>query len=104
VIEVHDVIVQRVADEDDVADQLSVEWHAETESVLDRAHRRESMHRCTHAAEALSEDPGLARIAPAQDGLDAAPHGATCPGFADGAAIDFRVDTQMAFDAGHRID
>ena len=62
------------------------------------------MHRGADAADALGDGPGIARIAADQDVLDAAPHLAGRPGLLDLAAVDLDVDTQVAFDAGDRID
>ena len=62
------------------------------------------MNRGAHAADPLREDPGVARIAPAQDKLDAAEHGRGRPRVLDRAAVDFGLDAQVAFDPGDRID
>ena len=81
-VEVDDVIVQRVRDHDEVADVLRVLRDLELQRVLDRAHRRDGVHRGADAAEALREEPGVARVAPLQDPLDAAEHLPGRPGLA----------------------
>jgi hypothetical protein len=62
------------------------------------------MHRGAHAADALGDGPGVARVAAEQDQFDAAPHLARGPGLLDAPAIHVDVDTQVAFDAGDRIN
>ena len=103
-IEVDDVIVQGVSDQDQVADVLRVERDLEPDRVLHRAHRGDGVDGGADAADALGEQPGLARVAPLQDELDAAPHLARGPGVAHGATFHLDVDAEMAFDAGDGID
>src|SRR5271157_709016 len=90
--------------DDHVADVLRVERHLEGKRILDRAHRRDGVNGGAHAADALGEHPGVARVAPLEDDFDAAPHLARRPGLAHLAAVDLAVDAQMSFDAGDRID
>ena len=62
------------------------------------------MHGRADTAEALREQPGLARIATEKDVLDPAPHGAGRPGLLDLAAVDLGVDSEVAFDTGDGIN
>ena len=63
------------------------------------------MHQRAHAADALGEGPGVARVAAAQDDLDAAHHGAGGGGrVMSPCVIGFRLDAQVAFDAGDGVD
>ena len=63
------------------------------------------MHQGAHAADALGEGPGVARVAPAQNDLDAAHHGAGTRGLGDDAVgVGLGLDAQMTFDAGDGID
>src|ERR1035441_3030445 len=57
-----------------------------------------------HAADALRPDPGLARVAAAQDQFDTTEHGSRTPGIGDRTTIDFCLDAQMAFNTGHRVN
>ena len=57
------------------------------------------------AADALGEGPGVARIAPAQDHFDSAPHGAGRHRVTDDVVfVDVHLDAQMPLDPGDRID
>ena len=58
--------------ENQIADVLRIERDLEVERVFDGAHRRERVHGGADAAEALGEEPGLARVAAEEDALDAA--------------------------------
>src|SRR5919109_1157584 len=62
------------------------------------------VHGGAHPADALREDPRLARIAAAQDRLDAAPHRARRPGVLHLPPVDLEVDAQVPFDAGDGVD
>ena len=66
--------------------------------------RCQRVHHGAHAADALRPDPGLARIAPLQDQLDAAKHRARTPGIGDLAAVHLGFNAQMAFNASDWID
>ena len=74
------------------------------ERVLHRPHRRDRVHRRADAAEALGEEPRVARVAPLQDVLDPAEHLARRPGVLHAAAVHLDVDAEVAFDAGDRVD
>ena len=47
---------------------------------------------------------GVARIAAAQDDLDAAHHRAGTPGIGDASVFYFRLDAQVAFNTGDGVD
>jgi hypothetical protein len=103
-VEMHDVIVNRVRQNDHVADVLGVERDFHLQRVLDGAHRGDGMNRRAHAADALGDGPGVARVATDEDGFDAAPHLAGSPGFLDLAAVDLDINTQVTFDSRDRIN
>src|SRR3954447_1946600 len=103
-IKMDDVIVQAVRGEHQVADVLRVERDLQVEGVLHGAHRGDGVDGGADAADALGEQPRLARVTPLQDDLDAAPHLAGGPGVADLASVHLDVDAQMSFDAGDGID
>jgi hypothetical protein len=103
-VEVDDVIVQRVADQDQIADVLRVGRDVERERIFDCAHGGDGVDGSADSAEALREDPAFAGITSTQNLFQSAPHGAAGPGLVDLAAIDFDVDAQMAFDASYGID
>ena len=75
------------------------------ERVFHRAHRGERVHARAHAADALDEGPGVARIAALEDDLESAPHRAGRDGVADDVlVVDVDLDAQVPLDAGDRID
>jgi hypothetical protein len=98
-IEVDDVVVQRVRNQNEIADVLGVERHLELQGVFHRAHAGHGMHRGAHAAEALGEEPGIAWIAAFENVLDTAPHGARSPCVADRIVVDFDIDAKVAFNS-----
>ncbi len=100
----HDLVMHRMRQDDQVADVLRVQRHFHVQGILHRTHRRDRMDRGAHAADALGDGPGVARVAAEQDQFDAAPHLARGPGLPDAAAIDIDVDAQVAFDAGDGIN
>ena len=51
--------------------RLALRRHLDAQGVLHRAARRDGVHHGAHAADALGEGPGVARVAPLQDDLDA---------------------------------
>ena len=79
-VEVDDVVVQTVGAEDEVADVLRVHRDLETDRVLDRAHRSDGVDGGADAADALGEEPRLARVTSLENELDAAEHLARRPG------------------------
>jgi hypothetical protein len=105
VVEVHHVVVHVLRGDHQVADQLRVGRHAPLQRILHRADRGHAVHQRAHAADALREGPGLARVAPLQDELDAAHHRARAPGAADAAVgRGLGLDAQVALDAGDGVD
>src|SRR5208282_4962705 len=103
VIEMHDVIVQCVPDENQVADVLRVCRNLELERIFNGAHRGDGVDRGANSAEALRKNPAFAGIASEQNRLDSAPHGAARPCLLHGAPIDLDVDAQVPFDASYRV-
>ena len=103
-VEVHDMVVQRVRGDDQIADVLRVARNLELQRVLDCPHRGDRVHRGTDAAEALGEQPRVTGVAPLEDALDPSKHLPRRPGLRHPAAVDLDVDAQVAFNARHRID
>jgi hypothetical protein len=101
---VNNVIVQGVSDENQIADVLSIGRNFEAQCIFHGPHRGHGVHRRANPAETLGKDPAFAWIAAAQNGLNAAPHGAACPGLLHGAGFNFHVDAQVAFDACNGIN
>ena len=104
VIEVHDVVVHGVRGQDQVPDVLRIQRHLQFQRVLDRADRRDRVHRRAHAAEPLREEPRLSRIASLENPLDAAEHRPRRPRLSHDSPVHLGVDTEMPLDAGHRVD
>ena len=103
-IEVHDVILQRVGNKDEVADVLRIGRHLNACRIFYRAHRSDAMHRGADSTETLREEPRFAGIASLQDGLDAPEHGAGGPRIIYFSAVDLHINSQMAFDSGNWIN
>jgi hypothetical protein len=104
VIEVNNVILNILRARDDIADEPRVVRNFNTQCVFNRPDRSQRMHGRADAADPLSPDPRLARIAPAQDQFDAPEHRPGAPGIRDTALIDLRFNAKMALNAGYRID
>ncbi len=103
-VEVNDVVVHRVGGDDQVADVLRIERDFDVERILNRPHRSDRVDRGAHAADPLREEPGVARVAALENGLDATPHLARRPRVADPPAVDLDVDAQVALDPSDRVD
>ncbi|EXI71461.1 MAG: hypothetical protein AW07_03522 [Candidatus Accumulibacter sp. SK-11] len=103
-VEMDDVVMHRVGQDDHVADVLRVDRQLELQGILDRTHRCQSMHRRAHAADALGDGPGVARVATDQDVLRATPHLPRGPSLLHFVAIDLDIDPQVAFDPRDRIN
>jgi hypothetical protein len=82
---------------------LSVRRYLELKRVFYCAHRCNGVDRRANTAETLSKDPPLARIAPAQDRLKPAPHGAACPRLLNRAGVNLNINAQMPFNASDWI-
>ena len=100
----HDVIVQPVVDQNQVADVLRVGRNLQLQRVFHGANARHRVHRGAYAAETLGEKPGFARVAALEDALDAAPHGARRPGIRNRAVFNFHVDAEMSFDSSDWVN
>ena len=101
----HDMIMHLQRELHQVADRIGVFRDLDLQRVFDRAHRGQRVGAGADAAYPLGEGPGVARVAAAQDDLDAAPHRAGGDGVADDiVGIDIHFDAHMAFDARDRID
>ncbi len=99
-----DVVVHGVGHHDQVPDVLGVERDLEAERVFDGSHGSDRVNGRAHAAEALGEEPRVARVAAEQDRLDPAEHLARGPGLLDLASVDLAVDAEMPLDARDRVD
>ena len=104
VIEVHDVVLHGLRGHDQVAQQDRVRRRCGANRVLDRADRGDRVNGRADAADALRKCPRVARIAALQDDLDAAEHRRRRPRVFHDAAVDLRLDAEMALDARNGID
>ena len=104
VIKMHDVVMDGVRQNDQVADVLGIDRYLHLQCVFNGTHRGNRVHRRTDATDTLGDGPGIARISADEDVFNATPHLARSPGFGDLAAVYFDVDTQVAFDSGDWID
>src|SRR5208283_711925 len=104
VIEMNDVIVQGVPDENQVTNVLRVCRNFELERIFYSTHRGHGMDRGANPTESLRKDPAFPGIAPLQNRLNSAPHGAACPCLLHAAIVDLDIDAQMPFNASYRVD
>jgi hypothetical protein len=104
VIEVHDMVMDELGADHQVADQLRIRRDLDTERILHPAHRCNAVYQRADTADALGEGPGIARVAAAQDDLDPAHHRAGRIGRCDVLPVHLGLDAQMALDAGDGVD
>ena len=84
---------------DDVADQAGIRRDFNFQGIFNSSHGAECMYRRSNTTDALGESPGIPGIAPLQDDLDAAEHGAAAPRFGHLSAVNLNFKPQVAFDA-----
>ena len=106
VVEVHDVVMQELRGQDEVADEARVVGQVlvHADGVVHAAGRGQGVGVGAHAAGTLGEVLGVARVASFQDQLEAAEELRARPDVGDLALVDFDFDLEMAFDAGHGVD
>jgi hypothetical protein len=104
VVEVDHVVLHVLRAEHQVADELGVGRHGDPERVLHRADRGEGVDGRADAAGAFGERPGVARVTPLQDDLEAPDHRPGAERVDDFPVLDLRLDAEMAFDPGDRVD
>ena len=105
VIEVHHMIVYILLCDHEVAHQVGRLGDLNAQGVFHGADGGEGMHRCAYSARPLCESPCLPGVAALQDDLDSPHHGAGGIGLGDRVAgIQLGLDTQVALDAGDRIN
>ena len=104
VIEVHNVVVQPVVNQNEIAYVLRVQRNLKLQCIFHRTDASNSVHRGAHAAEALGKQPGFPRVAALEDVLNAAPHRAGGPGIRDCAVFHFHVDAEVAFNPADGVD
>ena len=102
-IEMDDVILDRLRRGDDVAHQARVVRNFDAQRVLDRVDRSQRVNHSTNSADALRPDPGFARVAAPQNEFYATEHRAGTPGVRDRSAFDLRFDAEMPLNSRDRI-
>gem|GEM_PF-7086711 len=104
VVKVNHVVLHVLGELHHVADDLRVRWHGDPQGVLHGTHRSQGVDRGAHATDALAERPGVPGVAPLEDQLQAAPHGARGKRIADLAVLpEDGLDAQVPLDTGHGI-
>ncbi len=99
----HHVVLHVLGAEHQVADQLRVRRHGDAQRVLDRAHRGQRVHRRAHAADALAERPGVARVAALEDDFEPRTIVPALQASTISAVLHLRLDAEVALDAGDGI-
>ena len=103
-IEVDHVVLNVLRRHDQIAQEPRIGRRRRADRLLDGSDRGDGVNGGAYAADALGESPSVARIAAAQDDLDAAKHRGRGPRVFDGAAVDFRFDAKMTLDPRDRVD
>ena len=103
-IEMHDVIVDILRGDHQVADQLGIGWYWVIQGIFNRPYRRDAVYQRANTADALCKGPGIPRIPSPEDDLDAAYHGAGRIGLRNAVSIHLGFNAQVAFDACDRVN
>ena len=103
-VEPDDVRLDEPGPGQQVADQAGVLRDCHAKGLLDRADGREGVNARARAADALGEEPGIARIAALEDELHPAEHRSRAPRLAHDAIGDLDLDPQVPTDPGDRVD
>ena len=105
VVEMHHVVLHHLRLGHHLADQVRVLRDLDAQCILHSAHRGQRMAAGTHAADALDEGPGIARVTPLENDLQATPHGSRGDRVADDVvAVEVDLATHVPLDAGHGVD
>ena len=105
VVEVHDVVVHVLLGDHQVAQDVGVGRDGDVQRVFHGPDRGESVHGRAHAAGPLGERPGLTRVAPAQDDLDAAHHRSGAVGIRDHVlVVHVGFDAEVALDPSQGVN
>ena len=104
VVEVDDVVLDHLAAENHVADQVGLVRDGVLQCVLDRPDGGDGVHGGAHPADPLEERPDITRVAVLDHELDALELRRLGPGLVDLAVSHGELDAQVTFDPGHRID
>jgi hypothetical protein len=100
----HDVIVDKLRADHQIADQLRIRRNAVSERVLDSTYGSYAMHQGADTANALCKRPRITRVSTAKNDLYAPDHGAGRVRLRDSIAVRLDFDAQVTFDASHRIN
>src|ERR1700678_21335 len=104
VIKMHDMVVNKLRHDHQIANQLGVRRYFVVQRILNRAHRRNAVNQGADTADALRKRPGIARIAAFENNFDAAHHGTGAGGPGDHRPIKLRFDPKVSLDPCDRID
>ena len=103
-VEMHHVVLHVLRAEHQVAHQLGVGRDHDAQCVLHRAHRGQRMDGGADAASPLGKSPRVARVAPFQDDLQPAHHGARAERVRDFSVLHLDLNAQVPFNSGDRVD
>ena len=103
-VKMQDVRLEVVRTEDQVTGGATVARNRGAAGFFQRDAGGGGMGGGAHAADALHDLGGVARMTPAQDGFETTVHAAGQFRIDDFAVFNHDLGLEMAFDAGHRID
>src|SRR5581483_11135252 len=103
-IEMHDVIMDELRADHEIAHDLRVVGHLVPQGVLHRSDGGDAMDESAHTADPLRECPRVTWIAIAEYDLDAPNHGSGGIRLRDRVAIHAHLDAQVPLDPGHGVD
>src|SRR5690242_16262747 len=103
-IEMDQVILDRVLGDQNISNQLGIERDLDLKRVLDRSDGADGMDRSADTAEPLRINPGLPRISALEDYFYSTPHLSRRPGLGNPVLVDLEVNAQMALNPRHRVE
>jgi hypothetical protein len=98
-IEMDDVILNKLDSVDQVADDPGVVRDLDSEGVFNCSHGAGGMNRRSDPSYPLGEQPSVPGIPPSEYDLHSPKHRARTPGLDDFAAVYLSLNSEMTFDA-----
>ena len=87
-----------------IANDVGVVGHLDANGIFNGIHRCQGMYAGAYSANTFDKGPGIARVAPLQNDLQSAEHGAAGNRVGDDILlINVHFTTHMAFNAGYGV-